>query len=117
MTKVPADVLRAVLDWLDEPHRTVLGRPHMPGKQRLAKHCLAPLVHEFVDPTPTGSHRQRIHALLDAAEPALSQDLDAASEEVTEVLGLITEMGLGATAERLLVADDDAQVNLPSSAH
>jgi hypothetical protein len=106
MTKVANDVLGAVLEWLEDPERTVLGRPHTPGKHRLATQCLAPLIQEFVDPTPLTSHRQRIHSLLDAAEPSLSEDLQAASEQVSEVLGIITGLGLGAPAGRLLVADD-----------
>ena len=106
MTKVANDVLDAVLEWLDDPARTVLGRPYTPGKHRLATQCLAPLVQEFVDPTPLETHRQRIHSLLDAAEPSLSKDLTAASEQVSEVLGIITGIRLGAPADRLLVADD-----------
>lgn len=106
MSPVPPEVLTHVADWLADGDLLKTRRAHTPSPSRLVKHCLAPLVHGIVSPTPLDTHAERVFGLLDAAEVALAADLDAASDEVDDIRAQIRTELPTVPVGRLLSSDD-----------
>jgi hypothetical protein len=108
MPAISFDALGIVRHWLDEPQRAaaLAALTYAPGPSRLAKHCLAPLVHELVSPVPLATVEPRTLLLLDAAEDALLADLSRANDDVEEILAGIQQEIPAIAVRDLLTASD-----------
>lgn len=104
----PFDSLGVVSFWLDEPPRLAALNvlTFVPGPSRLAKHCLAPLVRELVEPVPLATVEHRILTLLDAAEVALFTDLRRANATIDDILDAIQQQVCDIRLRELLTASD-----------